>query len=134
MIDAERLVKSILATLGVLLLDGIVHAFYTQPFETWFYFVVKVLVVYILMYIMFGQEITFLRVVGFAAIFMIFFSLYYRFFELLGSLPVGYRAPDIILFGRTFNSNVSKAIGWTIIHMGAFIISSLTVEKIVGDN
>ncbi|MAH46028.1 hypothetical protein CMI37_09360 [Candidatus Pacearchaeota archaeon] len=131
--DMERFVKSILATLGVLLIDALIHAFYTHPFETWFYFVVKVLVVYILMYIMFGQEITFLRVVGFAAIFMVIFTIYYRLFELFNNFPIGYRAPDIVIFGRTFGSNVSKAIGWTIIHMSVFIASALSVEKIVGE-
>jgi len=79
---------------------------------------------------MFQKPLSLMRVAFFALIFLLVFSAYYRFFELFTNLPFGKRAPDVLIFGLTFSSNLAKAMIWGSVHYLAYFIPSYIILKV----
>ena len=130
----SKLLKTGLLVAGTFFIDGMIHKFFTSPFEPSYYFMVKMLVVGILGFIMFGIDMSYPKIALFTTIFVLVFSLYYRLFELVNDFPIGYVAPEFILFGKHFASNLAKAILWTITHSLAFFIPSMLIKELIGDD
>lgn len=119
------------------LLDTLFHFAYTEPFEDWFYFVVKMLLLVPLTYYLqsfpnISQNPTYYAMIG-GLVFMAVFSIYYRINEFVKSQPFGERVPDINIFNQTItysNNKFLSAIIWGCAHflayfMPAFLVFSL---------
>lgn len=109
------------------LLDSVFHFIYTEPFENWFYFVVKMMLLIPVTYYLqsfpdLNQHSTYYAGLG-ALIFTIVFSIYYRINEYVQGQPFGQRVPDINLFGQTItysNNLLLSALIWGCVHFLAY--------------
>jgi hypothetical protein len=111
------------------LLDSIFHFIYTTPFETWFYFVVKIALLIPISYYLLGYKNVdkypiYYASIG-ALIFMITFSIYYRINEYVREKPFGSRVPDIKIFEKNIiysDNMITSTIIWGIAHFFAYFI------------
>jgi hypothetical protein len=107
--------------------------FFTSPFETSFYFLVKALLVFILeLYLFSRRNIDVYNIFFTSLSFMFLFSFYYRSLELITGIHFGARVPDIIFGNKKilFSKNpYLSAIIWAIVHFFANFIPNLFVWK-----
>ena len=106
-------------------IDGMFHALFTEPFETSWYFVIKVALL-ISIY-------TFIKTPWLAALaFLLLFSVYYRSLELVFGLNIGARVPDVFLFGQRicFDCTPWKStLIWSIVHFVAALTPFILFKK-----
>mgnify|MGYP003145331711 CR=1 FL=1 len=128
----NRILKSAFIAVGALLIDLFIHLFFTEPFETPLYFMLKYVIVYILAYAMlFDDKISYTELIAYTIIFVIVWSLYYRLFEFFTNITFGTRAPAFVFGNTIYASNISKAVGWTLVHGAAFFIPAFICKKFI---
>ena len=121
--------------LGTMMIDGIFHLFFTTPFETSDYFQAKALISGSIAYILFRNPLnppSLIEMTLGALGFMVFFSIWYRIFEVMFGIPFGGRVPTIDLgFVNTSGREVGilSSVIWGLVHWSAFFLSVLLVEK-----
>jgi len=136
--------KSIIVGLVVLLLDYYAHTHYAN-YETYYYYVAKIVIGAFLAYYMYEGKDKIYNInfnplkfknnttnyylswsVGFAAI----HGLYYRILEVIQGNPFFSRVGEIHFGSTAFEGNIIMlALGWTIIHGGAFFLGILAANS-----
>ena len=128
MVKTEKVIaKTVLLVLGVLLIDTFIHTFFTVPFETWFYFVVKIIIVACIGYVLFS-DFSNLGVAIATATFVLIFAVYYRLLEFAFGLQFGARVPDILSISYASNPGLSTLV-WAIAHGTAFAVPALLIGR-----
>ena len=125
----NRLGLAILAACAAGLIDSLFHYIFTQPFENWFYFAVKILLLVPTGYYLSGLKNFKSNPLTYATIgaltFSIAFSVYYRINEYVKGQPFGSRVPDINILGRTItysDNMLLSALVWGSVHFFAYLI------------
>lgn len=132
MTESEILSRALQVTMGVVLIDGLFHWVGTEPFETWTYFVVKMLLATGMAMWMYRTQGSpqLGTVIFFGLLFTLGLSIYYRSLEYFFGIKFGARVPDIVLGGKRIRYSrqpmKSTAI-WGIVHMAAFALPALAL-------
>ena len=101
-------------------IDATFHAVFTNPFETWVYFVVKVVLLVFLYSLRINVFIT-------SGLFVLFFSIYYRSLEIAFGVPIGARVPDVLSVKFKDQPWLSASI-WAAVH-GVSALVPLLIQK-----
>ena len=105
-------------------IDFIFHFFFTSPMESFQYFVVKALVVFVVAFFMFKKSVDLKRALTFSTIFVIIFGVYYRLTEVVEGNGWLSRVPDIHLgtFSVTSADPLMAGLVWGLFHGSFFLI------------
>ena len=115
---------ALLVSIIYVLIDILFHYYYTTPFETSIYFILKVIIAYFVTLWVLKSNKPFIG--GMIVSFII--SLYYRLFELIQKLNFGVRAPDINFIDR---SNIFLfALIWFMFHALAYYSAYVLIKKV----
>ena len=115
------------SALTTVVIDFLFHYLFTQPMETFVYFVVKFILAFTLSLVALNNY-SYVKSLVNTLIFTMIFVLYYRLIELITKIGYGVRVPDIV-FGKTtvtFQDNVLQSVFlWFIVHAFAFLFPVL---------
>lgn len=133
----NKIVKNSLILASVALaIDFIFHYFYSAPMETFTYFLVKFVLVFLIGLWVFKKDTTTSLVIG-TVVFVSIFAGYYRAWEFLYGYSFGYRVPDIILSGKIISWEEMPSVVtliWAIIHGVAFALPAYIIGDRNGKN
>lgn len=116
------------------LLDILFHYFFTEPFETWVYFISKTLLLIVISYYLItltDSSVGLRSAIG-SIIFVVVFSLYYRVVEQIYSKGFGSRVPDIKFAGKVINYHddmIASTFIWGLVHFFAYFVPSYYMFK-----
>lgn len=133
-----KIKMAMIAGVVAVTLDLLWHIYFTEPMETFDYFVVKVLLGFLVATLFLNWRVSAddvsntynkTRIVWASAGFSFLMSLYYRWWEYFSNVPFSVRAPDILFIDR--NNVILFGGSWFIAHGLFFLVGILAARLLV---